>query len=388
MRMDRYHTNKNTVNKRKLKRIWREARPACTLILSVLIVFVVSRYAVNYVVENFIEPVDRNDATPIEVTIPASSSASSIARILYGACGAENEGLINNTAVFKVYVDFVGKANSLKAGTYVLSKNMSVKQMVDVICEGNPPKQTIKFTIPEGYSIRDIAGVLVEKGLIPGEDALYSICRSGGSFRNFAFIDSVASGNTAASRDYVLEGYLFPDTYEVYADSSVESILTRMLNRFNEIFTEAYAARAQELDMSVDQVVTLASLIEREAQAKDDFARVSAVFHNRLRQKMQLQSCASLSYVLKVNKYTFTESELATESAYNTYKHSGLPVGAVGNPGKAAIEAALYPNEEYLGEDGYLFFCNGNIQESNELVFSKNYEEHQKNVEKYQQYWS
>lgn len=388
--MDRMHTNTNrqTVNKRKLKRIWREIRPLCALVISVVVVFFVAWYGVSYVVENFFEPVDVNDATPIEVTIPSSSSASSIARILYGACGEENEGLISNTAVFKVYVDFVGKANTMKAGTYVLSKNMTVKQMVDIICEGNPPKATVTFTVPEGYSIRDIAGVLLNKGLITSEDALYGVCRNGDAFRNFAFIDTVAQSDFASQRDYLLEGYLFPDTYEVYADASVESILTRMLNRFNEIFTDAYTTRAQELGMSMDQVVTLASLIEREAQANDDFAKVSAVFHNRLGSNMPLQSCASLSYVLKVNKYTFTESELATVSPYNTYLNSGLPAGPVGNPGKAAIEAALYPNEAYLGEDGYLFFCNGNPQESNELVFSKTYEEHQENVSKYQQYWS
>ncbi len=360
----------------------------CALVISVVVVFFAAWYGVSYVVENFFEPVDVNDATPIEVTIPSSSSASSIARILYGACGEENEGLISNTAVFKVYVDFVGKANTMKAGTYVLSKNMTVKQMVDIICEGNPPKATVTFTVPEGYSIRDIAGVLLNKGLITSEDALYEVCRNGDAFRNFAFIDTVAQSDLASQRDYLLEGYLFPDTYEVYADASVESILTRMLNRFNEIFTESYATRAQELGMSMDQVVTLASLIEREAQANDDFAKVSAVFHNRLGSNMPLQSCASLSYVLKVNKYTFTESELATVSPYNTYLNSGLPAGPVGNPGKAAIEAALYPNEAYLGEDGYLFFCNGNPQESNELVFSKTYEEHQENVSKYQQYWS
>lgn len=386
--MDREYSQKNTFNKRRWKRIWREIRPACALIISVLVVFFAARFGLSYVVENFFQPVDKNDAIPIEVTIPPSSSASSIARILYGACGAENEGLINNTAVFKVYVDFVGKANTMKAGTYVLSKNMSIKQIVDVICEGNPPKQTVKFTIPEGYSIRDIASVLMSKGLITAEDALYEVCRSGQPFRNFSFVDTVAESSQSGGRDYVLEGYLFPDTYEVYVDSSVESILTRMLNRFNEIFTQEYITRAAELGMSIDQVVTLASLIEREAQAANDFSKVSAVFHNRLKQNMPLQSCASLSYVLKVNKYTFTESELATDSPYNTYKNSGLPIGPVGNPGKAAIVAALYPNEEYLGENGYLFFCNGNPQESNELVFSKTYEDHQKNVKKYQQFWS
>jgi UPF0755 protein len=134
----------------------------------------------------------------------------------------------------------------------------------------------------------------------------------------------------------------------VYADASVETILIKMLNRFNEVFTDEYLTRAQQLNMTMDQVLTLASLIEREAQAPGDFAKVSAVFHNRLSQDMPLQSCASLSYVLGVTKYVFNEDERATDSLYNTYKYNGLPVGPVCNPGKAAIEAALYPNEEYL----------------------------------------
>jgi UPF0755 protein len=159
-----------------------------------------------------------------------------------------------------------------------------------------------------------------------------------------------------------------------------------MLNRFNEVFTDEYLTRAQQLNMTMDQVLTLASLIEREAQAPGDFAKVSAVFHNRLSQDMPLQSCASLSYVLGVTKYVFNEDERATDSLYNTYKYNGLPVGPVCNPGKAAIEAALYPNEEYLA-GGYLYFCNQNPAETSELVFAKTYEEHQANVEKYQQYW-
>ncbi len=371
---------------KRMRRLWLAVRPAVVLGISLLIVFFIARFTVNYVLSNYINPVDMNDATPIEVTIPSSSSASSIARILYGACGYDKEGLISSTAAFKVYVDFVGKANSLKAGTYVFSKNMSVKQIVEELCEGNAPKATVTFTVPEGYTIVGIGKVLIEKGLISNEADLLEAARTGSAFTNFAFINDVASMSNVGSRAYVLEGYLFPDTYEVYADASVETILIKMLNRFNEVFTDEYLTRAQQLNMTMDQVLTLASLIEREAQAPGDFAKVSAVFHNRLSQDMPLQSCASLSYVLGVTKYVFNEDERATDSLYNTYKYNGLPVGPVCNPGKAAIEAALYPNEEYLA-GGYLYFCNQNPAETSELVFAKTYEEHQANVEKYQQYW-
>ena len=375
-----------TRQQKRMLRLWRSLRPAVVLGVSLVLVFFIARAGVNYVLSHYIEPVDHNDATPIEVTIPASSSASSIARILYGACGYDKEGLISSTAVFKVYVDFVGKANSLQAGTYILSKNMSVKQIVEELCEGNPPKATVKFTIPEGYTITSIAKVLMEKGLITSESQLYDMAKTGEAFTNFAFINDAATTPNAVSRTYLLEGYLFPDTYEVYADASVETILIKMLNRFNDVFTDEYRARAQELGMTLDQVVTLASLIEREAQAPDDFAKVSAVFHNRLNSDMPLQSCASLSYVLGMTKYTFTDAERASESLYNTYKYNGLPVGPVSNPGKAAIEAALYPNEQFVSE-GYLYFCNQNPAETHELIFAKTYEEHQENVRKFQQYW-
>ncbi|NLI55213.1 MAG: endolytic transglycosylase MltG [Clostridiales bacterium] len=381
-------TNKPMTRRQKrLRRFWLAIRPAFVLLVSLAIVFVVARAGVNYALAKYVEPVDKNDATPIEVTIPSSSSASSIARILYGACGYDKDGLISSTAAFKVYVDFVGKANSLKAGTYVLSKNMSIKQIVEVLCEGNPPKATVKFTIPEGYTIENIAKVFMDKGLITSETELYDAARTGNAFLNFAFVSDAAAAQNAGVRSYLLEGYLFPDTYEVYADASVETILIKMLNRFNEVFSDEYLTRAQQLGMTMDQVITLASLIEREAAAPDDFAKVSAVFHNRLNQDMPLQSCASLSYALGVTKYVFSASEQETDSLYNTYKHKGLPVGPVCNPGKAAIEAALYPNEDFLSE-GYLYFCNQNPAETSELVFARTYEEHQQNVEKYQQYWN
>ena len=375
-----------TKKQKRMRKLWLGIRPTVVMLVSLVIVFLLARTTVNYVLAKYVEPVDKNDATPIEVTIPASSSASSIARILYGACGYDKDGLISSTAAFKVYVDFVGKANSLKAGTYVLSKNMSIKQIVEELCEGNPAKATVKFTIPEGYTIQNIAKALQEKGLIQNEDQLYVAARTGESFANFAFVAEAGATPNATSRSYVLEGYLFPDTYEVYADASVETILIKMLNRFNEVYSDEYVARAEQLGMTMDQVVTLASLIEREAAAPGDFSKVSAVFQNRLKQDMPLQSCASLSYALGVTKYVFNATEQATESLYNTYKFNGLPVGPVCNPGKAAIEAALYPNEQFVN-DGYLFFCNQNPKETSELIFAKTYEEHQQNVEKYQQYW-
>ncbi|MDD7397406.1 MAG: endolytic transglycosylase MltG, partial [Eubacteriales bacterium] len=288
--------------KQGFKEAWRYLRPLAVGLLSLLLVGVGISLGVRYVLSHFIFPVDAEDNTPIEVVIPKGSSASKIASLLYNARGQDEPGLIVSTASFKVYVDFVGKANALKAGTYVLSRNMSISEIVEILCQGNEARTTLRFTIPEGYTVESIAAVLKEGGVLESNDTFLSLCREGSLYGSYSFIDELEED---PGRRYMLEGYLFPDTYEVYQGVSCDEILSKMLSRFNEIFTEAYRARARELGMSVDQVVTLASIIEKEAAAEGDFARVSAVFHNRLKRDMALESCATLSYVLGVKKYTF-----------------------------------------------------------------------------------
>mgnify|MGYP004571365815 FL=1 len=285
--------------KQGFKEAWRYLRPLAVGLLSLLLVGVGISLGVRYVLSHFIFPVDAEDNTPIEVVIPKGSSASKIASLLYNARGQDEPGLIVSTASFKVYVDFVGKANALKAGTYVLSRNMSISEIVEILCQGNEARTTLRFTIPEGYTVENIAAVLKEGGVLESNDTFLSLCREGSLYGSYSFIDELEED---PGRRYMLEGYLFPDTYEVYQGVSCDEILSKMLSRFNEIFTEAYRARARELGMSVDQVVTLASIIEKEAAAEGDFARVSAVFHNRLKRDMALESCATLSYVLGVKK--------------------------------------------------------------------------------------
>lgn len=372
-----------TKQEQGFKKAWKYLRPLAVGVLSLSLVVVGIFMAVRYVLSHFIDPVDVEDNTPIEVVIPSGSSASKIASILYNARGEDEEGLIVSTASFKVYVDFVGKANSLKAGTYIFSRNMSISQIVEMLCQGSEARSTVRFTIPEGYTVEAIANVLKEGGIIEDADEFLTLCKDGSLYSQYTFIDALEEDS---GRRYALEGYLFPDTYEVYKGSSCDEIITKMLDRFAEVFADVYTQRAKELGMSVDEVVVLASIIEKEAAADGDFAKVSAVFHNRLNADMALESCATLSYVLGVQKLTFEQKEMDTASPYNTYKNKGLPVGAICNPGRAAIEAALYPEEAYV-IDNFLYFCNGNIQESNALLFSKTYEEHKEKVDQYSQYW-
>ena len=365
------------------QRFWHYTRPIAVWGLSIGLVAVVVILAVQFVLSHYVFPVDRDDPTPYEVVIPQEASASRIADLLYHACGPNEKGLIVSTASFKVYVDFVGKANSLKAGTYRLSKNMTIAEIVDILAEGNPARRTTRFTVPEGYTVEEIAGLLARDKLISDAGAFTALCKDGKTFQKYPFIAELTN---TAERRYALEGYLFPDTYEIFEDATPEEILDKMLTRGYEIYRDDWVARAAELDLTRDQVITLASIIEREA-GKDDFQKVSAVFHNRMERGMKLESCATLSYVTGVHRYTFTADEQKIVSSYNTYLNDGLPIGPISNPGADAIYAALYPDEEFMAE-GYLYFCNGNPHESAALIFSKTYEEHQKNVNENRQYWN
>ena len=216
-------------------------------------------------------------------------------------------------------------------------------------------------------------------------DRFLELCIDGAEFaEKYWFIKSIVDEGRSG-RIYMLEGYLFPDTYEVFADATEEEVIKKMLDRFNEIYSRKYIERAEELELSMDDVVILASMVEKEAK-KFDFNKVSAVFHLRLEQDMPLYSDATLGYVLKTQSIEFSQEELNTDSPYNTYKYSGLPAGPISNPGQAAIEAVLYPNEEFM-EEGYLFFC---LMDSNTgaLIFAKTAEEHAANVEKYRPFWN
>ena len=364
------------------EKIWLILRPVAAVLLSLVLVAIAMIGAIRYVLSHFVYPVDADDNTPIQVVIPSGSSASRIASILYNARGQDEPGLIVSTASFKVYVDFTGKANSLKAGTYVMSRNMTIPEIVNILCAGNEARRVTRFTIPEGYTAEQIALALFEAGILEDQEEFLALCTDG-TLLSVTYLDQLLN---TSDRRYALEGYLFPDTYEIYEDAAPADILKKMLNRFAVVFTEEDAERARALNLSTDQIITLASMIEKEAAADEDFARVSAVFHNRLRQGMSMESCATLSYTLGVKKYTFTETELATVSPYNTYRNKGLPVGPICNPGRAAIEAALYPEESYLTE-GYLYFCNMNPKQTNRLVFSRSYEEHRQNVVRYSPFW-
>ncbi len=357
---------------------WQILRPFTIFLCACVLTAGILSTAWKYVYSNYVMPPDPEDTTEVEFVVKRGSSVSGIARQLKEA------DLVRNKGVFQYLSELIGKGHQLKAGTYTLSRSMTLTQIIDTLAQGDGGTDVMKFTIVEGLSVEGIAQSLVDQKVFASADRFLELCRTGEGIKDkYDFIADVANKGDEG-RIYLLEGYLYPDTYEIYVGSSEETVIGKMLDRMNVIYGAGYTSRAEELNMSMDQVVTLASIIEKEGK-HDTFDKVSAVFHNRLDQKMALGSDVTVQYALGVKRLVLTQSELGVDSPYNTYTHTGLPVGAICSPGDAAIEAALYPDSDYVDE-GYLYFTLTD-PETGELAFSKTLEEHNALVEQYRPLW-
>lgn len=278
----------------------------------------------------------------------------------------KNKGIINSPLYFKAYAKFNGYEKKIKAGNYILMPNISLKELF--IKLQSPRSDYVIVTIPEGYTLYQIANKLEALNLV-NRDSFLNIKLS--EVTNDKLI-------TPGSRVYYeLEGYLFPETYFIPTDSSGLDIAKIMYNQFQKVFNEEYRERARELNMSIENIVTIASLIEKEAAKDEERKTISGVIYNRIKKGMPLQIDASVIYAITRGERTLEKvhnKDLAVKSAFNTYNTKGIPAGPIGSPGKPSMEAALYPEK-----NDYLYYVLGD----NGHVFSKTYEEHKKNIKKY-----
>lgn len=300
-----------------------------------------------------LKPVSTDSTEAREIEIPKGSSVKKVSELL------EKENMIKSSLVFQLYCKANNMSGKLKAGKYSISSSMDVPEIVEVLASGKALIDTMRFTIPEGYNLEQIVEKLNSLGVVSAESIESALDPQG---YDYDFLKQIPE------RENKLEGYLFPDTYEIYKDTTAEAIINKLLGRFDEVFTDEFRARAKELNMTIDQVIILASIIEREAKLDEERPRISAVFHNRLKKNMMLQSCATIQYLLKEQKEVLTYKDLEIESPYNTYKYAGLPPGPIASPGLKAIEAALYPEDT-----DYLYFF---AKDDGSHVFSKTYNEH------------
>ena len=301
-------------------------------------------------------PLDAKSPQTKVVEIPKGMNAKGIAHLL------KEERLIRNGLTFRILAKAKGVENRLQAGEYELRSSLNLSRILSKIEKGKI--LTHPFTIPEGYNIRQIAQVLEEKGLA-GKERFLKLAKDSKLISQF---------NIQAES---LEGYLFPETYRVPKGMKEEEIIKLMLSQFNKRVTEEERRRAEEIGFTLHQIIILASIIEKETAAPEEKALISAVFHNRLKAKKPLQSDPTVIYALgEAFDGNLRKEDLRIDSPYNTYRYQGLPPGPIGNPGKEAIQAALYP-----ADTDYLYFVSRN---DGTHEFSSSLEEHNQAVWKYQ----
>ena len=358
--------------------LWNILRPVMLALCVCLVVAGVVMAGWNWIDRHFFAPVNAEDDTEITFVVASGNSLSRVANNL------ENEGLIHNRTVFKYYADFLGYGQKIQAGEYKVNKSMSMQEIMELLTTGDGNPITRNITVIPGWTIRDIAAYLKEQGAIKDEGAFLEMCRTGQDFSAYYYVSDVLASANVNSRLFVLEGYLSPDTYEIYTNASAADIIRKLLSQTEAVFSNEYHDRAEEMNMTMDQVITLASMIEKEAK-NADFARVSAVFHNRLKLNMSLGSDVTVKYASGVKRMSLTNDDLQVNSPYNTYQNRGLPLGPICSPSAAAIRAALYPDEQFI-QDQYLYFCSKDPN-TGELQFSRTLEEHNQYVAIYAPLW-
>lgn len=275
----------------------------------------------------------------------------------------QKEGLISSSSVFIRYAKKAKRDKQIRAGTYDLNTKMSTRDVLAVLVSGERKEAWI--TIPEGWKIDQIVSYL-NKEKLPAVGEFKDRAKVK-NFSSYPFLSGL-SGNTS------LEGYLFPDTYLVYADSTADEIIEKMLDNFGDKFTKNMMDKANKKGFSMHEFLTLVSIVEKESAHSEDIRKIASVYYNRLREGMNLQSDATITYITGRADARPTVEETRIKSPYNTYLNPGLPPGPVGNPGLLAIEATLNPEST-----NYYFF----VSRDGRAYFAATYEEHVQNINKY-----
>ena len=358
--------------------LWNILRPILIACATLVVVIGLIYTGWTKIYDGFLSPMEPGSTEEVGFTVENGQSLTKVSNNLEAA------GLIHNRSVFKYYCDFAGMGQKIQAGSYKLTRSMTMSEIADQLTTGDGNPIVRNITLIPGWTVEDFAEKLASDGVVADKNAFLELCKTGDAFTDYYYIADVKATANASKRRYILEGYLAPNTYEVYMTATDEEILRKLLSQTEAVFPADYQTRATELGMTMDEVITLASLIEKEAKAAD-FTKVSAVFHNRLKQNIKLGSDVTIHYITGVRKMNLTNSDLQIDSPYNTYKYAGLPVGPICNPSAEAITAALYPDETYVAEN-YLYFCSKD-PESGELYFSKTQAEHDQAVAIYAPLW-
>jgi UPF0755 protein len=300
--------------------------------------------------------------------IPQGTSVAEIAAKL------KDSGVINSELAFKLYAKYSGLAQKLQAGDYTLPAGLTGPELLKKLTEGRLAKSEKIILIKEGMSNKAIEEYLATNNLI-SDGSFIQVASTLTSQLPLEIIDKYPFLNEAPSK-VDLEGYLFPDTYRLYAEDNGSVLVDKMLTNFQAKVTPQMRADIKAQGKTLYQVLIMASIVEKEVRSTEDMKMVAGIFWNRMSIGMRLESCATLAYLLGVSKPVYSLEDTQINSPYNTYRNDGLPPTPIGNPGLRAIEATIYPTKT-----DYNFFLSR--PDNGETVFARTYEEHLANKNRY-----
>lgn len=310
----------------------------------------------------------------VEIVIPRAADTGKIAEVLQ-----END-IIENPFFFTVLSKFNGFDGMYMAGTHYVLPSMNYDEIMYMLSQ---KPQAVRVTFPEGLTYSQVKQKLREANVNFDEVTLDSMVRNPQLFLDYEFVRKIENKD---GRDWLLQGYLYPDTYEFDINTDEETIIRTFLNNTQRKLLEEYEARAasEKINLTLDEIITLASIIQMESAKIEEMRAISGVFHNRLnREGWTLSACATVNYLrLETDQDTklwLSDEDIAQfeDSPYNTYTYLGLPPGPICSPGEDAIKAALWPE----GHNYYFFSATG----KGENVFARTFEEHERNIAQAQQ---
>lgn len=343
------------------------------IILVLVIVGGILGFSVYRYVSSSLEPLDAKNEKLVQVEIPSGSSNKEIGDIL------EKDKIIKSGLVFNYYTKFKNYTG-FQAGYYQMAPNMTLDEIGDLLEQGGSatPVEVAdnRLTIPEGYDIQQIA-TKVAKVTEYSEKQFLALMEDGEFFKKLKakYPELLAGAEKAEGVRYKLEGYLYPATYDYYKGTTLEEIVTQMVDKSNNVLLP-YLEQIQQKNMTIHEVLTIASLVEKEGVKEGDRKNIAQVFFNRLAIDMPLQSDISILYALGEHKELVTYEDTAVDSPYNLYLNTGYGPGPFDSPSEEAIQAVLNPTE-----NEYYYFV-ADI-ETGKVYFAKTYEEHTKLVEEY-----
>lgn len=312
-----------------------------------------------------LRPIDTGNKEPVYVTIVPKTGFRGIAQQL------DDAKLVRNRYMFELIVLLAGLSKDLKAGTYELSPSMSSTAIAKALTKQAAPVE-VTLTIPEGWTNVQIGSYLETRGIGTVEEFMSATNATDSRTilpdDQFDFLSDKPSTAT-------LQGYLFPDTYRVYPNATPTDVIKKMLDNFRVKVTANLRSQISAQGRTLFDVLTLASIVEREARTDADRRMVADIFWRRIAMDMPLQSDATVNYVTGKSLLRPSGTDLETDSLYNTYKYKGLPPGPIGNPGVASITAVVNPTA-----NSYLFFL---TDASGVAHYAATYEEHLANVQRY-----